>query len=82
MTKSSFTKKIISANPYSTGFAEMKTVPLTGLEPVRILLRGILSPLCLPISPQRHKLWKYYTLFLSVCQEILMKKLRIGNFYK
>ena len=28
-------------------------VPLTGLEPVRILLRGILSPLCLPIPPQR-----------------------------
>ena len=29
-------------------------MPLTGLEPVRILLRGILSPLCLPIPPQRH----------------------------
>ena len=29
-------------------------VPLTGIEPVRILLRGILSPLCLPIPPQRH----------------------------
>ena len=29
-------------------------VPVTGLEPVRILLRGILSPLCLPISPYRH----------------------------
>ena len=28
-------------------------VPLTGIEPVRILLRGILSPLCLPIPPQR-----------------------------
>jgi len=25
-----------------------------GIEPVRILLRGILSPLCLPIPPQRH----------------------------
>ena len=28
-------------------------VPATGLEPVRMLLRGILSPLCLPISPCR-----------------------------
>ncbi len=28
-------------------------VPLTGIEPVRMLLRGILSPLCLPIPPQR-----------------------------
>ena len=29
-------------------------MPLTGIEPVRILLRGILSLLCLPIPPQRH----------------------------
>lgn len=29
-------------------------VPLTGLEPVRCCHRGILSPLRLPISPQRH----------------------------
>ena len=29
-------------------------VPATGLEPVRFLGRGILSPLCLPISPCRH----------------------------
>ena len=28
-------------------------VPVTGIEPVRILLRGILSPLCLPIPPYR-----------------------------
>ena len=28
-------------------------VPLTGLEPVRSLERGILSPLRLPIPPQR-----------------------------
>ena len=35
-------------------------VPLTGLEPVRILLRGILSPLCLPIPPQRHFPYKKY----------------------
>ena len=28
-------------------------VPLTGLEPVQYHYRGILSPLCLPISPQR-----------------------------
>ena len=30
-------------------------VPLTGLEPVRVLPQGILSPWCLPIPPQRHK---------------------------
>ena len=29
-------------------------VPVTGLEPVRFLGRGILSPLCLPIPPYRH----------------------------
>ena len=29
-------------------------MPLTGLEPVRGRPRGILSPLCLPIPPQRH----------------------------
>ena len=28
-------------------------VPLTGIEPVRFLRRGILSPLCLPVPPQR-----------------------------
>ena len=28
-------------------------VPLTGFEPVRMLLRGILNPLRLPIPPQR-----------------------------
>ncbi len=30
-------------------------VPLTGLEPVRYCYRGILSPLCLPIPPQRRE---------------------------
>ena len=29
-------------------------VPLTGLEPIRVLPHGILSPRCLPIPPQRH----------------------------
>ena len=29
-------------------------MPVTGLEPVRYFYRGILSPLCLPISPYRH----------------------------
>ena len=31
-------------------------VPLAGLEPARMLLRGILSPLRLPIPPQRRGL--------------------------
>ena len=45
-------------------------VPLTGLEPVRILLRGILSPLCLPIPPQRlFNFYKYYNIFYRNCQD-------------
>jgi hypothetical protein len=35
-------------------------VPLTGLEPVRYCYRGILSPMCLPIPPQR-RLLAYHT---------------------
>ena len=31
-------------------------VPRAGLEPARSFLRGILSPLCLPISPPGHKI--------------------------
>ena len=34
-------------------------VPLAGLEPARMLLRGILSPLRLPIPPQRRGYWIY-----------------------
>ena len=33
---------------------DSRLVPLTGLEPVWYCYRGILSPLCLPIPPQRH----------------------------
>ena len=50
-----YTKKM--PDPYRSGIF---LVPLTGLEPVRILLRGILSPLCLPIPPQRHFPYKKY----------------------
>ena len=39
-------------------------VPLAGLEPARSLDRGILSPLRLPIPPQRQKIKK--TLHLMV----------------
>ena len=35
------------------GWVRGVLVPATGIEPVRILLRGILSPLCLPIPPCR-----------------------------
>ena len=31
-------------------------VPEAGLEPARFLRRGILNPVCLPISPLWHKL--------------------------
>ena len=41
-------------------------VPLTGIEPVRILLRGILSPLCLPIPPCRRG--NYGNIF-SLCRQ-------------
>ena len=35
-------------------------VPLAGLEPARSLLRGILSPLRLPIPPQRRVNVKFF----------------------
>ena len=35
-------------------------VPLTGLEPVQYRYRGILSPLCLPIPPQRQVVLFYH----------------------
>ena len=37
----------------STPVGVLFLVPVTGIEPVRILLRGILSPLCLPVPPHR-----------------------------
>ncbi len=43
-------------------------VPLTGLEPVRYRYRGILSPLCLPIPPQRHIINNI--IVRSICQGI------------
>ena len=52
-------------------------VPLIGLEPIRYCYRGILSPLCLPIPPQRHLSIEltliYYTLFLHICQPLFAK---------
>ena len=43
-------------------------VPLTGLEPVWYFYRGILSPLCLPISPQRHYNNIYFITNRTICQ--------------
>ena len=51
-------------------FCKRFLVPLTGLEPVRYRYRGILSPLCLPIPPQRREQYNYNRL-LSRCQYIL-----------
>ena len=65
---------------YSAGFGQKITnrqltivstvgsfmVPLTGLEPVRYRYRGILSPLCLPIPPQRHIINNI--IFIPFCQ--------------
>ena len=49
-------KQIIRTRPRlgRTGSDYIGLVPLTGLEPVQYRYRGILSPLCLPIPPQRH----------------------------
>ena len=38
--------------------SRLSLVPLTGVEPVRYFYRGILSPLRLPIPPQRHSFVK------------------------
>ena len=42
-------------------------VPATGIEPVRFLRRGILSPLCLPIPPCRHRfvIVAYFYIFVK-----------------
>ena len=42
-------------------------VPLIGLEPIRSCPRGILSPLCLPIPPQRHG-YTYFIFSKGGCQ--------------
>ena len=42
-------KPVRRANAHFTGFR----MPPTGVEPVLCLQKGILSPSCLPISPQR-----------------------------
>ena len=49
-------KQIIRTRPRlgRTGSDYIGLVPATGIEPVRFLRRGILSPLCLPIPPCRH----------------------------
>ena len=46
-------------------------VPLAGLEPARYRYRGILSPLCLPIPPQRHIFNNI--LFKPFCQDFFIK---------
>ena len=46
-------------------------VPLTGLEPVQYRYRGILSPLCLPIPPQR-RLRMYDSILLNYRQECFL----------
>ena len=63
-----YKEKVISAFVLMT-FSNL--VPLTGLEPVRILLRGILSPLCLPIQPQRQHY--YYTTEYQPSQAFFQK---------
>ena len=43
---------------FSISQQHLQLVLLTGLEPVRSRLRGILSPLCLPIPPQQRVILK------------------------
>ena len=43
----------VTGTKKSTPAGVLFLVPVTGIEPVRILLRGILSPLCLPVPPHR-----------------------------
>lgn len=38
-------------------FAIIRMVPRAGIEPARLLGRGILNPLCLPISPPRRHIY-------------------------
>ena len=57
-------------------------VPVTGLEPVRVLPQGILSPWCLPIPPHRRQgLW-YHNFCLAsshivemICSTIALSSL-------
>ena len=58
-------KKIVlnGSSPLRT----INMVPLTGLEPVRYRYRGILSPLCLPIPPQRHILFSFVHPIKCLC---------------
>ena len=45
----------------------LKLVLVTGLEPVRILLRRILSPLRLPIPPHEHFFKRLRIITLMIC---------------
>ena len=54
-------------------------VPLAGLEPARLLHRGILSPLRLPVPPQRHENENYYITINSSSQEFC---LCFDNYFK
>ena len=49
-------------------------VPGTGIEPVRLLEREILSLLCLPISPSEQM--SNYTIMILVCQLLHSRHLR------
>ena len=57
-----------SKAPMNVSFIGAFVVPVTGIEPVRILLRGILSPLCLPIPPQRRMACSHSSTFFSARQ--------------
>ena len=69
MTNAAENKKPSPQTPDFTDFAEMIMVPLTGLEPVRYCYQGILSPSCLPISPQRQNI----IIFIVPCHNQFVK---------
>ena len=45
--------EIKKTKPQAQTASRLSLVPLTGIEPVRYFYRGILSPLRLPVPPQR-----------------------------
>ena len=55
-------------------------VPLTGLEPVQYRYRGILSPLCLPIPPQR-QVGLFYHDFIGSSSQSKAKPKYVGAIF-
>lgn len=55
-------------------------VPLTGLEPVQYHYPGILSPLCLPIPPQRQVAPAYDSTTAAIRQVLQLVQIQRKGF--